>query len=44
MKGKYPIVAILKLRSETDLTNINLSSDNFEFQEWGYIRAIEEMK
>lgn len=42
MYDKYPIVAVLKIQDKVDLTDMNLSRDNFAFQEWCYIQGIKE--
>jgi hypothetical protein len=41
MKGKYPIVAILKFENIGEFINTELTYRDFEFQEWAYLKSIE---
>jgi len=41
MNKKYPIVGLLMIESDDELTNTNLSAGDFEFQVWAYIKPVE---
>jgi RsiW-degrading membrane proteinase PrsW (M82 family) len=42
MYDKYPIVAILKTDDILNLNNPELTSKDFQFQEWGYLKPTEK--
>ena len=44
MYEKYPIVAIMVFDSQEQLSDESLSAKDFDFQEWAYIKSVEQVK
>jgi RsiW-degrading membrane proteinase PrsW (M82 family) len=41
MNGKYPLVGILKIANDADLSDLNKEEKDFKFYQWSFIKPIE---